>query len=134
MQEDLREMKESAADKNEELHRRLERMVGDVEQVITDRKLPDRPTGELEEDKLYVCCTALLNSNSHKSQLPRKVQILRRTIRNARNPVPLASPIKGSRDPVPSRPTRAATQTTGCRIEQVASVDPSGIYLFPNRE
>lgn len=52
MQEDLREMKESAADKNEELHRRLERMVGDVEQVITDRKLPDRPTGELEEDKL----------------------------------------------------------------------------------
>ncbi|TIA00183.1 hypothetical protein D6C82_04686 [Aureobasidium pullulans] len=53
LKEDLREMKESAADKNEELHRRLERMVGDVEQVITDRKLPDRPTGELEEDKLF---------------------------------------------------------------------------------
>lgn len=57
MQEDLRELKESAADKNEELHRRLERMVGDVEQVINDRKLPERPTGEMEEDKLYVYST-----------------------------------------------------------------------------
>lgn len=45
-------MKESAADKNEELHRRLEKMVGDVEQVITDRKLPDRPSTELEQDKM----------------------------------------------------------------------------------
>jgi len=53
LKEDLRELKESAADKNEELHRRLERMVGDVEQVISDRKLPDRPTGEMEEDKLF---------------------------------------------------------------------------------
>ncbi|KAH0008945.1 hypothetical protein KCU78_g10988, partial [Aureobasidium melanogenum] len=53
LKEDLRELKESAADKNEELHRRLERMVGDVEQVISDRKLPERPSGDMEEDKLF---------------------------------------------------------------------------------
>lgn len=45
-------MKESAADKNEELHRRLEKMVADVEMVTTDRKHPERPSGDLEEDKL----------------------------------------------------------------------------------
>ncbi|KAI4716862.1 hypothetical protein E4T48_06904 [Aureobasidium sp. EXF-10727] len=60
LKEDLRELKESAADKNEELHRRLERMVGDVEQVISDRKLPDRPTGEMEEDKLYASSNSRL--------------------------------------------------------------------------
>lgn len=137
MQEDLRELKESAADKNEELHRRLERMVGDVEQVISDRKLPERPTGEMEEDKLYVSCASpdlSCLSLTALCQLPRKVQIFRRTIRNARNPVPLTPPKQGARNPIPSRTTRTTSQATGCRIEQVASVDPSGIYLFPNRE
>lgn len=51
-QEDLRDMKESAADKNEELHRRLERMVTEVEEVVSDRRAPERPGGDMEEDKM----------------------------------------------------------------------------------
>ncbi|GAB7349542.1 hypothetical protein MBLNU459_g0243t1 [Dothideomycetes sp. NU459] len=53
LQEDLRDMKESATDKNEELHRRLERMVTEVEEVVSDRRAPERPGGDLEEDKLF---------------------------------------------------------------------------------
>lgn len=52
LQEDLRDMKDSAADQNEELHRRLERMVDEVEGLVGERRVHDRSGGELEEDKL----------------------------------------------------------------------------------
>ena len=53
LKEDLRDIKESSADRNEELHRRLENMVLDVEEVVSDRRAPERQTQELEQDKLF---------------------------------------------------------------------------------
>jgi myosin heavy subunit len=53
LKEDLRDLKESSADRNEELHQKLENMVLDVEEVITDRRAPERQAQELEQDKLF---------------------------------------------------------------------------------
>lgn len=53
LKEDLRDLKESSADRNEELHRKLESMVLDVEEVVSDRRQPERQTQELEQDKLF---------------------------------------------------------------------------------
>lgn len=53
LKEDLRDLKESSADRNEELHRKLEDMVLDVEEVISERRAPERQTQELEQDKLF---------------------------------------------------------------------------------
>jgi len=53
LKEDLRDLKESSADRNEELHRKLETLVLDVEEVVSDRRAPERQTAELEQDKLF---------------------------------------------------------------------------------
>ena len=53
LKEDLRDFKEVSADRNEELHQKLENMVLDVEEVITDRRAPERQAQELEQDKLF---------------------------------------------------------------------------------
>ena len=53
LKEDFRDLKESSADRNEELHRKLENMVLDVEEVVSDRRAPERQTQELEQDKLF---------------------------------------------------------------------------------
>ena len=53
-QEDVRDMKETEIEKNDELHRRLEQMVDEVEEVVGDRKIPERSIAQLEEDQLYV--------------------------------------------------------------------------------
>lgn len=53
LKEELRDQKESSADRNEELHRKLEDMVMDVEEVISDRRAPERQTQELEQDKIF---------------------------------------------------------------------------------
>ena len=48
----MREQKETATDKNEELHQRLEQMVDEVEGIVGDRKLPERSNAALEADNL----------------------------------------------------------------------------------
>lgn len=53
LKEDLRDLKESSADRNEELHQKLENLVLDVEEVVSDRRAPERQTQELEQDKLF---------------------------------------------------------------------------------
>jgi DNA repair exonuclease SbcCD ATPase subunit len=53
LKEDLREMRETSADRNEELHRRLENMVLDVEEVLIDGQTPERQTQEMEQDRLF---------------------------------------------------------------------------------
>lgn len=51
-QDDLRDQKETAADKNDELHAKLEMMVEEVAEVVGDRRQPERSSSELEADKL----------------------------------------------------------------------------------
>nr|POE82739.1 alpha-taxilin [Quercus suber] len=53
LKEDLRDLKESSADRNDELHRKLEGLVEDVEEVVLDRRSPERQTAELEQDKMF---------------------------------------------------------------------------------
>jgi len=53
LKEDLRDEKETGSDRNEELHRKLENLVLDVEEVVSDRRAPERQTAELEQDKLF---------------------------------------------------------------------------------
>ena len=53
LKEDLRDLKESSADRNAELHRKLESMVVDVEEVVADRRAPERQMQELEYDKMF---------------------------------------------------------------------------------
>lgn len=53
LKEDLRDVRESSADRNEELHRKLETLVLDVEQVVSDKKTLKRPAIELEQDRLF---------------------------------------------------------------------------------
>lgn len=53
LKEDLRDEKETGSDRNEELHRKLENMVLDVEEVVSDRRAPERQSAELEQDKLF---------------------------------------------------------------------------------
>jgi hypothetical protein len=53
LKEDLRDEKESGGDRNEELHRKLENLVLDVEEVIMDRRAPERQSADLEQDKLF---------------------------------------------------------------------------------
>ena len=53
LKEDLRDEKDTGSDRNEELHRKLENLVLDVEEVISDRRPPERQTQELEQDKLF---------------------------------------------------------------------------------
>lgn len=53
LKEDLKDLKDSSADRNEELQQKLENMVADVEEVILDRKAPERQAQELEQDKMF---------------------------------------------------------------------------------
>ncbi|KAK5132267.1 hypothetical protein LTR08_009255 [Meristemomyces frigidus] len=53
LKEDLRDLKESSADRNDELHQKLENLVLDVEEVVSDRKAPERQMHELEQDKVF---------------------------------------------------------------------------------
>ena len=53
LKEDLRDLKESSADRNDELHQKLESLVLDVEEVVSDRKAPERQIQELEQDKVF---------------------------------------------------------------------------------
>ncbi|EME39663.1 hypothetical protein DOTSEDRAFT_75345 [Dothistroma septosporum NZE10] len=52
LKDDYRDLKENSANRNDELHRKLENMVLDVEAVVSDRKQPERQQ-ELEQDKLF---------------------------------------------------------------------------------
>ena len=53
LKDDLRDIKEKSADCNEELQRKLEDMVLDVEEVIGDRRPQERQVQEMEQDKLF---------------------------------------------------------------------------------
>ncbi|OQO07329.1 hypothetical protein B0A48_07026 [Cryoendolithus antarcticus] len=53
LKEDLRDEKESGSHRNDELQRKLEDLVLDVESVVSDRRAPERQTAELEQDKLF---------------------------------------------------------------------------------
>ena len=53
LKEDLRDLKETSSDRNEELHRKLENLVLDVEEVVSDRRAPERQQTELEQDKIF---------------------------------------------------------------------------------
>ncbi|KAF2720293.1 hypothetical protein K431DRAFT_285955 [Polychaeton citri CBS 116435] len=53
LKEDLRDLKDSSADRNEELHRRLEGLVLDVEDVVSDRKTPERASEAVEWDRVF---------------------------------------------------------------------------------
>lgn len=52
LKEDLRDVKEQATEKNDELHRRLEQMVDEVEEVVGDRRAPERSEVDLDQDKM----------------------------------------------------------------------------------
>jgi chromosome segregation ATPase len=54
LKEDLRDLKESSADRNRELHQKLESLVLDVEEVVLPRQAQSERQGvELEQDKLF---------------------------------------------------------------------------------
>lgn len=53
LKDDYRDLKENAANRNDELHQKLEDLVLDVEEVVSDRRSPERQTQELEQDKLF---------------------------------------------------------------------------------
>ncbi|WPH03637.1 alpha-taxilin [Acrodontium crateriforme] len=53
LKEDLRDLRETSADRNDELHRKLENLVLDVEEVVSDRRAPERQNAELEHDKMF---------------------------------------------------------------------------------
>ncbi|KAI5358385.1 Putative Taxilin family [Septoria linicola] len=53
LKDDYRELKENAANRNEELHRKLENLVNDVDEVVSEKRSPERQTAELEQDKLF---------------------------------------------------------------------------------
>ncbi|KAK4561188.1 hypothetical protein LTR86_005143 [Recurvomyces mirabilis] len=54
LKEDLRDLKENSADRNEELHRKLENLVLDVEEVVSPRQAQhDRQGVEMEQDRLF---------------------------------------------------------------------------------
>lgn len=53
LKDDYRELKENSAHRNEELHRKLENMVLDVEEVVAEKRSPERQIAELEQDKLF---------------------------------------------------------------------------------
>lgn len=53
LKDDYRDLKENSANRNEELHRKLEGMVVDMSEVVSERKAPERQSQELEQDKLF---------------------------------------------------------------------------------
>jgi DNA repair exonuclease SbcCD ATPase subunit len=53
LKEDLHTERETGSDRNEELHRKLENLVLDVEEVVSDRRAPERQGQEMEQDKLF---------------------------------------------------------------------------------
>lgn len=53
LKEDMRDLKENSANRNDELHQKLEDLVLDVEEVVSDRRSPERQTAELEQDKIF---------------------------------------------------------------------------------
>lgn len=53
LKDDMRDLRENSANRNDELHRKLEDLVLDVEEVVSDRRSPERQTAELEQDKLF---------------------------------------------------------------------------------
>jgi hypothetical protein len=53
LKDDYRDLKENSANRNEELHRKLENMVLDVEEVVSEKRAPERQSAEMEQDKLF---------------------------------------------------------------------------------
>lgn len=53
LKDDFRDLKENSANRNDELHRKLEGMVLDMDEVLSERKAPERQSQELEQDKLF---------------------------------------------------------------------------------
>lgn len=53
LKDDFRELKENAANRNDELHRKLENLVIDVEEVVCEKRSPERQAAELEQDRLF---------------------------------------------------------------------------------
>ena len=53
LKEDYRDLKENSVDRSDELHKKLETLVLDVEEVVADRRAPERQSAELEQDKLF---------------------------------------------------------------------------------
>lgn len=53
LKDDYRDLKENSSNRNEELHRKLESLVVDVEEVVSDKRAPERQGAELEQDKLF---------------------------------------------------------------------------------
>lgn len=53
LKDDFRDLKENSANRNDELHRKLEGMVLDMNEVVSERRAPERQSQELEQDKLF---------------------------------------------------------------------------------
>lgn len=53
LKDDYRDLRENSVNRNDELHGKLENMVLEVEEVVTDRQTPERQKEELEQDKLF---------------------------------------------------------------------------------
>lgn len=53
LKEDNKDLKEKSAERNEELQEKLETMVLDVQDVLTDRRSPERQIQDLEQDRIF---------------------------------------------------------------------------------
>jgi len=53
LKDDLKDVKETAEDKNEDLHRRLEQMVDDVELAVMTREEPQKVFEQLDQDGIF---------------------------------------------------------------------------------
>ena len=53
LKDDYRELKDNAANRNDELHQKLENLVMDVDEVVCEKRSPERQAAELEQDKLF---------------------------------------------------------------------------------
>lgn len=53
LKDDMRDLRENSANRNDELHKKLEGLVLEVGEVVSDRRSPERQTAELEQDKLF---------------------------------------------------------------------------------
>ena len=53
LKDDYRDLKENSANRNDELHRKLANLVLDVDEVVSEKRTPERQSQELEQDKLF---------------------------------------------------------------------------------
>lgn len=83
--------------------------------------------------------TLCLPAHSHSSakhiftpQISGEIQIIRRTIRDARDTIRFPLTNQGTRDTITDGKDGGVEKGTSDRVEQVSSVDTSGIYFLPD--